>query len=125
MSYNAMFIEQTQNLIEILVDILPDNYNVKVFKEGFETLRKYNKQLIINGYIKYVLPHKKYIIEHNDKFFLEGGGQENLVNDNNYQFTIDIKKDWGKISNDDKEILWKCFNILVLIAEKIIIESVS
>lgn len=125
MSYNAMFIEQTQNLIEILVDILPDNYNVKVFKEGFETLRKYNKQLIINGYIKYVLPHKKYIVEHNDKFFLEGGGQENLVNDNNYQFTIDIKKDWLNISNDDKEILWKCFNILVLIAEKIIIESVS
>tara|TARA_R110002074_G_scaffold378793_1_gene556723 strand:- start:1129 stop:1491 length:363 start_codon:yes stop_codon:yes gene_type:complete len=120
-----MFIEQTQNLIEILIDILPNNYNVKLFKEGFETLRKYNNNLIINSYIKYVLPHKKHIVEHNDIFFLEGGGQEELVNKDNYQFAIDIKDDWKNISIEDKEILWKCFNILVLLSEKIIIESVS
>lgn len=124
MSYKSAFIQQTENLITELIIILPGNYNVELFKEKFYLVKKMNNSLITNSFIKYILPYKKHILERNEKFFLEGGGQEN-VSKNNYQFTLDIKNDWISISAENKDIIWKYFNILVLLAEKIILESVS
>ena len=121
MSYKSAFLQQTENLITVLNEILPNNYNIELFKEQFLLIKQMNRNLITKSFIKYVLPHKNHIVEHNDKFFLDGGGQEHLQKDN--KFTLDIKKDWNIISVENKEIIWKYFNILVLLAEKIILET--
>tara|TARA_R110002074_G_scaffold344580_1_gene514968 strand:+ start:283 stop:651 length:369 start_codon:yes stop_codon:yes gene_type:complete len=121
MSYKSAFLQQTENLITVLNEILPNNYNIELFKEQFLLIKQMNSNLITKSFIKYVLPHKNHIVEHNDKFFLDGGGQEHLQKDN--KFTLDIKKDWNIISVENKEIIWKYFNILVLLAEKIILET--
>ena len=121
MSYKSAFLQQTENLITVLNEILPNNYNIELFKEQFLLIKQMNSNLITKSFIKYVLPHKNHIVEHNDKFFLDGGGQEHLQKDN--KFTLDIKKDWNIISIENKEIIWKYFNILVLLAEKIILET--
>ena len=123
MSYKLAFLQQTENLINELISILPGNYNVELFKEKYYLVKKMNSNLIINSFIKYILPHKNHIVEHNETFFVEGGGQENIDEDN-YKFILDIKKDWLSISNENKEIIWKYFNILILLSEKHIIESV-
>ena len=57
-------------------------------------------------------------------FFLEGGGQENVTKDN-YKFALNIKNDWKSISVDNKEIIWKYFNILILLSEKVIVENLN
>ena len=124
MSYKLAFLQQTENLIIELINILPDNYNVELFKEKFNLIKKINSNIIVNSFIKYILPHKKHIIEHDDTFFLEGGGQENVTEDN-YQFALDIKNDWKLISDDNKEIIWKYFNILILLSEKVIFENLN
>jgi len=121
MSYKSAFLQQTENLITVLNEILPNNYNIELFKEQFLLIKQMNSNLITKSFIKYVLPHKNHIVEHNDKFFLDGGCQEHLQKDN--KFTLDIKKDWNIISVENKEIIWKYFNILVLLAEKIILET--
>ena len=124
MSYKLAFLQQTENLITELINILPGNYNVELFKEKFFLIKKINSNLIVNSFIKYILPHKDHIVNHNDKFFLDGGGQE-AVTEDNYQFALDIKNDWKTITDDNKEIIWKYFNILVLISEKVILENLK
>ena len=124
MSYKRFFLQQVENLVKELVNILPGNSNVELFKEKFYLIRKMNNILIINSFIRYVLPYKKQIEDHNEKFFLDGGGQEDISKDN-YKFTLDIKKDWNSISADNKEIIWKYFNILILLSEKYICEKMT
>lgn len=124
LNYKSLFIEQTENLIDELMNILPENKNVEIFKEQYYFIKKANSKMIVNSFVKYVLPHKRYIQEKNEKFFLEGGGQEEVSKDN-YNFVLDIKKDWYTISVNNKEIIWKYFNVLVLLSEKIILQSLS
>ena len=69
MSYKLAFLQQTENLITELINILPDNYNIELFKEKFFIIKQMNSNIIINSFIKYILPHKKYIIGHDDIFF--------------------------------------------------------
>jgi hypothetical protein len=117
----SMFLEQSENLIDYLLREIPDNTNIKMFSEKFWIAKKTNSAKVINAFIKFVLPHKDKILNRDDQYFLEGGGQEKLQEEkykNMYQYSLDLKEEWANLNDEQKEIIWKRFKILVILAEK-------
>lgn len=125
MDIKSTFLQQTESLISQLETLFPENVDIRLFKDKYFLLKKLNSNKIIDGFICYVLPHKKKIMEKNDKFFLEGGGQDNL-NNNQLNYSLNLKKLWdGKMSDVNKEIVWKYFQVLIILSEKYIISNVK
>jgi hypothetical protein len=120
-SAKSFFLEQSENLITYLLSELPDNINIKMFNEKYYFAKKINSSKIINAFIKFVLPHKDKIFNRDDEFFLNGGGQEKLQKEkykNMYDYSLDLKDNWNGMNDEQKEIIWKYFKILVILAEK-------
>ena len=125
MSYKSLFIEQTENLLNELCTILPDNKNMELYKEKFYIVKKANSILIINSFIKYVLKHKKNILERNETFFLNDQIVKNEFAEGHYNYAVNLQNDWINISEENKNIIWKYFHVLILLAEKYIINNMS
>lgn len=128
-SAKSFFLEQTEKLIEYLLKELPDDVNIKMFNEKYYLIKKTNSAMIINAFIKFVLPQKDKIFSRDEEYFMNGGGQEKLKQDkykDKYQYSLDLKENWKNLSEEQKEIIWKYFKILIILAEKhvkLLIES--
>ena len=125
MSYKSLFIEQTENLLNELCTILPDNKDMELYKEKFYIVKKANSTLIINSFIKYILKHKKNILERNETFFLNDQIVKDELTEGNYSYAVNLQNDWVNISEENKNIIWKYFHVLILLAEKYIIQNMS
>ena len=74
----------------------------------------------------YVYPFKTQILEKDANFFLSGGGQDELKDSSGLKFRDNIKKLWiSKMSDENKEIVWKYFRVFVLLCEKYILETMN
>jgi hypothetical protein len=120
-SAKSFFLEQTEKLIEYLLKELPNDVNIKMFNEKYYLIKKTNSAMIINAFIKFVLPQKDKIFNRDEDYFMNGGGQEKLKQDkykDKYQYSLDLKENWKNLSEEQKEIIWKYFKILIILAEK-------
>ena len=120
-SAKSFFLEQTEKLIEYLLKELPNDVNIKMFNEKYYLIKKTNSAMIINAFIKFVLPQKDKIFNRDEEYFMNGGGQEKLKQDkykDKYQYSLDLKENWKNLSEEQKEIIWKYFKILIILAEK-------
>ena len=120
-SAKSFFLEQTEKLIEYLLKELPNDVNIKMFNEKYYLVKKTNSAMIINAFIKFVLPQKEKIFNRDEEYFMNGGGQEKLQEDkykDKYQYSLDLKENWKTLNEEQKEIIWKYFKILIILAEK-------
>jgi hypothetical protein len=120
-SAKIMFLEQSENFILYLLKEIPNDNNIKIFNEKFWIAKKANSAKIINAFIKFVLPHKEKIFNKNEEYFLNGGGQENLKEDKHrdlYQYSVNLKNSWNILNEEQKDIIWKYFKILIILSEK-------
>ena len=120
-SAKSFFLEQTEKLIEYLLKELPNDVNIKMFNEKYYLVKKTNSAMIINAFIKFVLPQKERIFNRDEEYFMNGGGQEKLQEDkykDQYKYSLDLKENWKTLNDEQKEIIWKYFKILIILAEK-------
>jgi hypothetical protein len=124
MSIKQVLLQQIDNFIQELCTIFPTNGEILIFNEKYLVIRKANSNLIIEYFIQYVFPHKKRILEQDETFFLEGGGQEELKDTSKLKFRDNLKNLWmGNMSQENKDIVWKYFKIFVILCEKYIVEN--
>lgn len=106
--------------IDNLIQLLPNNSDLKVFKSKLSQLRYAQptsaKQLLKTFAVK-LIKYKEHILSKNEKFFTE-----DLEIDNGYiAEAIKIKDLWkNNIKEKNKEIIWKYFFIMLKMASKII-----
>jgi|688.fasta_scaffold224824_2 hypothetical protein len=120
-SAKIMFLEQSENFILYLLKEIPNDNNIKIFNEKFWIAKKANSGKIINAFVKFVLPHKEKIFNKNDEYFLNGGGQESLKEEKYkdfYQYSVNLKNSWNTLNEEQKDIIWKYFKILIILSEK-------
>ena len=122
--YKTKFLKVTENLINELLRILPNDVNITLFKEKYYLIKKVNSTLVINSFVKYVIPFKQEIMEKNEKYFLENGTKEDL-GEKKYKYSIDLKENWKNLNEQNKEIIWKYFQVLLVLTEKYLVETVS
>jgi hypothetical protein len=124
MSIKQTFLQQTDNFINELCTIFPNNGDILLFREKYNLVKMFNSNLIIDYFVNYIYPHKKAIIENDEQFFLEGGGQDNLSDTSGLKFRDNIKSLWlSEMSDQNKEIIFKYFKVFVILCEKYILEN--
>lgn len=103
--------------LDELMKILPEEKNIKVFKSQLSTVEYLDEKKIIKSFIQYGYPYKKQILEKDSSFFLKEG---NVKIEGDYMSeALQLKRLWQtKLSDDNKEVVWKYFKVLVLICEK-------
>jgi hypothetical protein len=126
MSIKNIIITQITNFIDELVNTYPNNNELVIFREKYSLLKNANSQLIINYFIKYIYPHKDVIKNEDEKFFLEGGGQEEINDKNGLKFRDNMKQLWNNnMTENNKKIVWKYFKTFILLIDKYIVENVG
>jgi hypothetical protein len=125
MSVKNMFLKQIDNFIDELCKIFPESKDILILSEKYKMLKSINSKLIIDYIILYIYPHKNKINEKDESFFLDGGGQDEIKDTSGLKFRDNIKTLWiNEMSDENKEIIWKYFNLFILLCEKYIIENI-
>jgi len=99
-----------------LQTILPDEKNIIIFQSQISVAIMVDPNKILKSFIKYGYPHKNHILAKNEDFFL--GDKMNIKQDYLSE-AIHLKELWkNKLSNENKEVVWKYFQVMTLLAEK-------
>lgn len=109
----SAFNNHLTELVEALIEIMPEDAELKTAQVSISTLRKMNPRLIIPIWKTYVLDnYEKQIEEGNIKFFLEKDYAEDVKNEGNAKEILDkitiIKRRINELSkeNTQKTILY-------------------
>lgn len=90
----------------------------------YKLIKGANSTFVIESFVQYVLPLRDQILSKNEDFFLNGGGQEDIKKDDYSSKLRDIIKNvWiNKMSEVNKEVIWKYFTVFVKLSEKYAVE---
>jgi hypothetical protein len=104
--------------LDELQQILPEEKDIIIFKSQVDVTNMINPTKILQSFIKYAYPYKKHIIEKDESFFLGDGVsiKQDYMSD-----AIHLTELWKtKLSNANKEVVWKYFQVMIIISEKAI-----
>jgi hypothetical protein len=120
-----IFLQQLDNFINELCTIFPKSSDILLFRERYSLIKSANSKIILDYFIKYIYPHKQKILDKDESFFLEGGGQDEIKDGSNLQFRDNLKKLWvAELSDQNKEIIHKYFKVFIVLCDKYIFENI-
>jgi hypothetical protein len=126
MSIKQILLQQIDNFISELCTIFPENGEIQLFGQKYNLIRSANSNIVIEYFVKFIYPHKTEIMSSNENFFLNGGGQEELKDNSGLKFRDNIRNLWiNKMSDENKEIIWKYFKMFIILSEKYILENMK
>ena len=126
MNIKQTFLQNIDNFINDLCTIFPHSRDISLLKEKYYLAKDIDNKIIITYFVQYIYPHKQRIINQDETFFIEGGGQEEVKESNGLKFRDNLKNLWlNEISNDNKMIIWKYFKIFIVLCEKYILENLD
>jgi hypothetical protein len=126
MSVKQILLQQIDNFINELCAIFPKSNDILLFREKYIMVKSANSKLVIEYFIQFIYPLKKKIMDQDESFFLDGGGQEEIKDTSGLKFRDNIKTLWiSEMSDDNKEVIWKYFKIFVILCEKYIMENMK
>ena len=126
MSVKQILLQQIDNFINELCTIFPKFNDILIFREKYNLLRSANSKLIVEYFIQFIYPLKNKIMEKDESFFLDGGGQDEIKDNSGLKFRDNIKVLWiSEMSDENKEIIWKYFRIFIVLCEKYVLETMK
>lgn len=112
------FNTQLTNFLNELVELCPEESDFKVFRNAIMLLKKTNPRKVVSLFDKYSANYKKYILEKDETFILNDN-YTTIVNDidssseNIWNTITKIRKYWNNLSDNNKENIWKYFQVLI------------
>ena len=125
-----MFNKQLGALLAELIELYPEEKDLKVFNEKFKLITKINGMKVVEGFLMFVYPHKQQIMDEDEKFFLSNA--HGIVNDASKKYkdmvpitqAMNLKHLWEhRMDADTKACMWKYFKVLVILCERVVIEK--
>jgi hypothetical protein len=124
MTTKQILLQQIDNFTSELCTIFPQNNEILLLKEKYSMIKSMNSKLVVEYIIQHIYPLKQMILEQNEEFFLNGGGQEEIKDTSGLRFRDNICKLWvSQMTDENKEIVWKYFKVFVILSEKYIKEQ--
>lgn len=118
MNVKQIFLKQLEDFIDEMCTIFPEVKKLQVFKTQYEMMKAMNSTIIIENFYTYVIPHKDKILNEDEDFFINGGGQENVSGDL-IKFRDLMTDIWmNKMTPENKVIAWKYFKVFVVLSQK-------
>ena len=136
MTIIKMFNKQIISLITELINYFNDN-KMKILKEKILIVNSANPSLIIRLFFENVYKYKDIIMEKDETFFLEQINEDNisklynknkqLAEKNNINIidVINLKDYWESLSSDDKDVIWKYLQVLIVLTEKWVLNNIN
>ena len=122
MSTLTAFNTQLERLVKDLITYFPESKDFKLFESSFQLLKQANPRKILELFKIHILSkYKQYILDKNEQFFLSNDYNDIIAtNDNNYAelLMLRLKDNWSSIDDKNKEIIWKYFQVLIVLSEK-------
>ncbi len=110
--------QQIENFINEMCDVFPDIKSLQIYRQQFEILKSLSSRVIVEGFSTYVLPHKDKIMNEEENFFRNGGGQD-FVQGDMVKFRDTMSDIWNeRLSDGNKKVCWKYFKVFVLLCER-------
>ena len=104
--------------LDELQQILPEERDIIIFKNQIDVTNMITPNKMLYSFIKFIYPYKQQIIDKNESFFL--GDNLNIKQDY-LSNAIQLTELWkSKLSDENKEIVWKYFQVMIIISEKAI-----
>jgi hypothetical protein len=110
------FNKMIDNFLSELHTILPNEKDIVIFQSQLSVATMLNEKKILNSFVEFVYPYKNHILEKNEDFFMS----DTIDVDKDYlSDSIHLKELWKtKLSDENKEVVWKYFQVMVLLSEK-------
>jgi len=109
---------QIENFIDEMCQVFPDIRSLQIYRQQFEILKSLSSRVIVEGFSTYVLPHKDKIMNEEEDFFRNGGGQD-FVKGDMVKFRDTMSDIWNeRLSEGNKKVCWKYFKVFVLLCER-------
>jgi hypothetical protein len=110
------FNKMVNNFLDELQTILPNEKDIMIFKSQLDIASMVNPHKLLQSFISYVYPYKKYIMEKKEEFFLG----DNISLEKDYMSdAIHLTDLWkNKLSEENKEVVWKYFQVMIILSEK-------
>ena len=118
-SYLKIFITQLNSFIDDLILLWPNDSEFRVFKNGIGLLNKTNPRKIVQLFKEYVNKYENKILERDETFFLENNYNEIEKTENILNSMDKLKTYWGNLSDQNKEKVWKYFEILLKLSKMV------
>ena len=130
MSDLSKFLRTLNSLIKQVINLYPLEIDLKLFHEKIKLLEKTNSQMIMKYFIYYILPYRKKIMNKNEEYFLDNEKIEKVkenIRSNNLSLkkSLNLKEKWNDLTNNNKDVIWKYFQVMIVLSEKWIINNSS
>lgn len=119
MSHLTAFNTQLERLVNELINYFPDCNDFKIFESSFLLLKQTNPRKILDLFKSHIsFKYKQYILDKNEDFFLNYDYND-IVKSNYAELLMSrLKNNWKLIDDKNKEVIWKYFQVLVILSEK-------
>lgn len=134
----TLFNAQIGNLLNDLIDIVPNNRDIKLFREKYELLKSANPRKVLELFVMYVYPFKKSIMERDEEFFMSGSIENSFKSNVQFQKEAEMSADmilakalnlkdiWKtQLSSAQQNTIWEYFQVLIVLMERYIASSVG
>lgn len=105
--------EQMLNLTDDLLEILPDERDIFAARMYFEFQ---SSMTIMEGFVKYVIPKRQYIIDRDERYFTENDTIFGKLPKNKVDHFKNLYLS-GKIGDEEKQVIWDYFDVFLTLAE--------
>ena len=133
MSNLARFNNQVDALINVLkhIDTIKNDPAIQLFEMKLNAARKINNKIAIENFIKNIFQYKEHIMNKEENFFLGNIDQrlkevsiDGEDNETKLHQALNIKNHWkNNLNEENKEVIWKYFQVLIKLAERYITEK--
>jgi hypothetical protein len=118
--YN-LFNEKMLEFAKDLCDVFPNVAEFKRFRSGVLMLQNLEPKTLENIFRTYVVEkYKDQLLMKDESFFLEHTDFEIYSQRTDYWLSLidQLKEMWKTLDQDNKEIVWKYFHVLIVISDK-------
>ena len=110
------------NLVNDIILVFPDYEYLRVFKEKFNLLIKFNVRKPIEYFKNSIYIYKEPIVNRNEDFFIKRNYNEDIKDlqyDSHWSLdqVLNLKDLWNELDDENKNIIWIYFNVLIKLVE--------
>lgn len=110
------FNKTINKFLEELQKILPNEKDITIFQSQIDVTLMFDESKVLKSFIQFVLPYRKQILEKDENFFL---GNNVGIEKDYMSKAIHLTNLWkNKLSDNNKIIVWKYFQVLIILADK-------
>lgn len=120
MDFLAKFNDTFCEFMQDLVGAFPSDPDFRMYHMAISAAMMLDKRCVIDVFKESVVAlYEKNILDKDESFFLKNDYQEYADYASSAAIIQKIKNCWTQLGNDDREIIWKYFHVLVKLSKRI------